>query len=69
VRTLAVPRNRILLPTWDRSGSSRDFVLSKHPWQTTLSAAQKSKFLSVNSDPPHRGSALRCDFGLSENRP
>jgi hypothetical protein len=50
VRTSAVSMGKILLSTWDRSASGRDFVLSKHPWHTTLSAAQKRKFLSVKKN-------------------
>jgi hypothetical protein len=45
VRTSAVPTGTILLSTWDRTTSDRDFLSYKHPWHTTLSAAQKSKFL------------------------
>jgi hypothetical protein len=39
VQTSAVPTGRILLPTWDRSGSGRDFLMSRPPWHPTLSAA------------------------------
>jgi hypothetical protein len=50
------------IPTWDRSASGRNFLLSKHPWHTTLSAAQKSKFL-LASQRSHSSAACRVTMG------